>query len=185
MIRARLKDFGQIHSLPRRWPWANYLVPCNGGKLYVLSFVLSPLLAVAVPPLFLGLTVWAVAAREPRHGARITHRLAEQYPRGAEPEESPAWYNPEWLGYVEALQRSTNDQERQHLFLGLAQAFDTDDEVPVLCHRGILGDHVHITGSSGFGQEQPRARGHCLPVGAGFARGMPGTLATARCSSST
>ena len=84
--------------------------------------------------------------------ARLTHRLAQQYPRGEEPEESPAWYNPEWLAYVEALQRSTNDQERPHLFLGLAQAHETDDELPVLCHRGILGDHVHITGSTGSGK---------------------------------
>lgn len=148
------EDYAALGRTPESWLFADFVGIWGGDARFATSLILSLVLGMAAPSLFLLLALWAVAGTDlALVEFRLTHPAWRQHPRdGEEPEESEAWYNPEWLGYVEAIQNSKNVAEREHLFLGFAQDFDSDDQYPVLFHRSLIGDHVYINGSSGSGK---------------------------------
>jgi hypothetical protein len=148
-------DRAAVTASPESWLLANARGAYAGRPLFVWSFILAVLLGPAVPVVFLGAVSWSVFGYElALLELRLTHPAFRQYPRDAdgEPAESGEWYNPEWIGYVDAIHGSPNALEREHLFLGFAQSFDDDDQYPVLMHRKMLREHAHLTGDSGSGK---------------------------------
>lgn len=72
----------------------------------------------------------------------VAHQLALESPNAYEQQ-------PEWLpfdGYVDRLQNSCNERERQSLFLGYVEKI----EFPVLLPSKLLFEHLHILGASGI-----------------------------------
>ena len=149
------EDLRAVARSPEGWLLPNLFGMLRGETIYLWSFLLSCLLGVLIPPLYLLIACWATTGYDlALVEYRLTHPRWRQHPRepDARPEESGAWYNPEWLGFVESLHHSTHPIERESLFLGLAQEFTTDDQIPVLMPRSMLREHVHITGDSGSGK---------------------------------
>ena len=153
--RDRRSASARLRATPEEWLIANGRGIFTGEAFFLWSYILAAVLGIVVPPLFLFVSFWSIAGYEL---ALIEYRLRSprmrQHTRrgGEQPEESPSWYNPEWLAHVDSLHRSGDPLEREHLFLGYAQDFDTDDQWPVLVPRGLLGQHMHITGDSGSGK---------------------------------
>lgn len=153
--RDRRSASARLRATPEEWLIANGRGIFTGEAFFLWSYILAAVLGIVVPPLFLFVSFWSIAGYEL---ALIEYRLRSprmrQHARrgGEQPEESPSWYNPEWLAHVDSLHRSGDPLEREHLFLGYAQDFDTDDQWPVLVPRGLLGQHMHITGDSGSGK---------------------------------
>ncbi|RUL86992.1 type IV secretory system conjugative DNA transfer family protein [Tautonia sociabilis] len=148
------RDAGAL-TTPESWIPPNYAGAWRGRPLFLWTFILALVLGMAVPPLLLFAACWSAFGHElALLELRLTHPDFRQHRREEDgaPEESPAWYDPEWQGYIDALHNSPNPLEREHLFLGFAQDFDTDDESPVLMHRDMLREHVHVTGDSGSGK---------------------------------
>lgn len=144
-----------VLKTPESWMLPNLLGALGGRGFFIWTFILSFFLGALIPPLLLFLAFWALlgydlAILEYRSG----HGLWLEHVRepGGESKESLSWYNPAWLGYVNSIHNSTNHIERESIFLGFAQDFVSDDEVPVLMHRAMLAEHVHITGDSGSGK---------------------------------
>jgi len=151
----RLSLFAAALTTPESWIPPNYAGAWRGRPLFLWTFILALVLGMAVPPLVLFAACWSAFGHElALLELRLTHPDFRQHRRQEDgaPEESPAWYDPEWQGYIDALHNSPNPLEREHLFLGFAQDFDTDDEYPVLMHRDMLREHVHVTGDSGSGK---------------------------------
>lgn len=147
--------YAQLHQPPENWLKISFLGMSQGNALFIWSFILSVLLGVAVPPLFMFLTCWSVTSYTlGLLDLRLSHEYWQQYSRDddAEPTESPEWYNREWLAHVDALFSSPDDLEREHLFLGYALNLDHDGQIPVPFHRPLLREHAHITGDSGSGK---------------------------------
>lgn len=103
------------------------------------SLILTVLLTVGAPPLVFILACYIVTGP-----ALAAHYIAMEAP--AAYEQHHTWS--EFDGYTYRLVHSRNPIERESLLLG----YNPTHEYPLLLHRDLLFEHMHIVGATGIGK---------------------------------
>lgn len=137
-LEARKKTLLPLATRPEVWP----LLSARGMAVDFVPFgfalFLGVLFSLAVPPLVFVSVVVAVSGRAVLHHYRAFDAKPSPY----------LGRLPPWETITNRLRDSSDPLEAQHLWLGYSREAD----YPVLLHREILTEHVHILGGTGAGK---------------------------------